>query len=412
VALGVATGVRRRAGTAVRLRLRNALSPLLDRGFVEASIRRHFRPLLDPAFDVVLRAHYPRGVRLEVNGRELQPLSEDGPERAPLALRVGRQRKPSAVGWLVRGLAGLPEERRGVAVSTFGKVIKQGWEWLGVTPSAPEQIGGLVEVPALATSLTLNKADFIRTGPRGAVYLTYRKAVQEAVSRQLAAWGDARDTAEETRRRATRPLERDLERVLLELADDFPLLATLVERRRDGQRSLPIGRTSRALPEVYAATAASVADAEAETPVPPDTAKPETQTVPGAPAPEPTPSQTGAIDKAGDARRPGHLGLSIQFDARPDDPELGRLVESTVWVNVAHPAYRRAAASRAEGYHVALTVALALAPLAVEPASEHGFVSTFLARWGEVVVPRPSGRARAGRGARRRSSPAAVSRQP
>ena len=118
---------------------------------------------------------------------------------------------------------------------------------------------------------------------------------------------------------------------------------------------------------------------------------------------------TGAIDKAGDARRPGRLGLSIQFDARPDDPELGRLVESTVWVNVAHPAYRRAAASRAEGYHVALTVALALAPLAVEPAGEHGFVSTFLARWGEVVVPRPSS-ARARRGARSRSSPAAVSR--
>jgi Histidine kinase-, DNA gyrase B-, and HSP90-like ATPase len=160
-------------GTAVRLRLRNALSPLLDRGFVEASIRRHFRSLLDPAFDAVLRAHYPRGVRIEVNGRELEPVLEDGPERAPLLLRVGRQRKPSAVGWLVRESAPLPEERRGVAVSTFGKVIKQGWEWLGVTPSVPEQIGGLVEVPALAASLTLNKADFIRTGPRGAVYLTY-----------------------------------------------------------------------------------------------------------------------------------------------------------------------------------------------------------------------------------------------
>ena len=395
-------------GTAVRLQLRNALSPLLDRGFVEASIRRHFRPLLDPAFETVLRAHYPRGVRIEVNGNGLDPVVEDGAERASLALRVGRQRKPSAVGWLVREPVPLPEERRGVAVSTFGKVIKQGWDWLGVTPSVPEHIGGLVEVPALAATLTLNKADFIRTGPRGAVYLTYRKAVQEAVSRQLAAWGDARDAAEDSRRRATRPLERDLERVLLELAVDFPLLATLVERRRDGQGSLPIGRTSRAPSEVLVATAAVAAGAEAETPVPLDAARLMTETVPGPPAPEPTPSQTGAIDKAGDARRPGRLGLSIQFDARPDDPELGRLVESTVWVNVAHPAYRRAAASRAEGYHVALTVALALAPLAVEPAGEHAFVSTFLARWGEAVVPRSYG-ARARRSARPRSTPAAES---
>jgi len=84
-------------------------------------------------------------------------------------------------------------------------------------------------------------------------------------------------------------------------------------------------------------------------------------------------------------RRPSRLGLSIQFEARPGDPELGRLVESTVWVNEAHPAYRRAAASRSEGYHVALAVALALAPLAVEPAAEHGFVTAFLGRWGDVA---------------------------
>jgi len=33
-------------------------------------------------------------------------------------------------------------------------------------------------------------------------------------------------------------------------------------------------------------------------------------------------------------------------------------------------------------------VALALAPLAVEPAAEHGFVTAFLGRWGETVAGR------------------------
>jgi len=61
------------------------------------------------------------------------------------------------------------------------------------------------------------------------------------------------------------------------------------------------------------------------------------------------------------------------------------LVESTVWVNRAHPAYRRALVSHSIGYHIALSVALALAPLAVEAAKEHGFVTAFLARWGEVL---------------------------
>jgi hypothetical protein len=81
------------------------------------------------------------------------------------------------------------------------------------------------------------------------------------------------------------------------------------------------------------------------------------------------------------------LGLAIRFERRPDDDGLGRLVESTVWVNEAHPAYRRSAATRSEGYHLALTVAMAFAPLAVEPAHHHTFVTAFLARWGEAGRP-------------------------
>ena len=84
-------------------------------------------------------------------------------------------------------------------------------------------------------------------------------------------------------------------------------------------------------------------------------------------------------------RRPAHYGLDIQFEDRPDDIELGRLTESTVWVNRAHPAYRRAQASHSVGYHIALAVAMALAPLAVEAPHQHGFVSTFLSRWGEAI---------------------------
>jgi hypothetical protein len=84
--------------------------------------------------------------------------------------------------------------------------------------------------------------------------------------------------------------------------------------------------------------------------------------------------------------------LSIQFEARAGDSELARLVESTVWVNEAHPAYRRAAESRSEGYHVAVAVALALAPLAVDPAKEHAFIIAFLERWGAATARRKSRR--------------------
>jgi len=80
-------------------------------------------------------------------------------------------------------------------------------------------------------------------------------------------------------------------------------------------------------------------------------------------------------------KRPARYGLLVQFESRPDDPELGRLVDSTIWVNDAHPAYVRATASRSVGYHTALAVGLALAPL-VEARDEHGFITQFLTHWG------------------------------
>jgi hypothetical protein len=378
-------------GTAVCLELKNPLSPLLDPGFIEGALSRHFQPLLDPDLADILAAQYPHGVRFVVNGRPLAAEPWQAPERAPLAIRLPRKRRPSASGYLVRARAPLPEERQGLAISTLGKVIKRGWEWLGLAPSAPERIGGLIEVPALAQALTLNKADFIRTGPRGAVYLAYRKAIQEAVARQLAEWGDLCEPATEARRRAARPVERDLEAVLVDLAEEFPLLAALVERRAGEQRRLPMGRSGGAAePEVAALPAAPPPEAAVEEPGAPGpgrepVASPPAESEPSLPqaAEMPLPAERGP-------RRPARYGLTLQFERRPDDPELARLVETTVWINEAHPASRRAAASRSEGYHIALATAMALAPLAVEPAKEHAFLTAFLARWGAALDRRRS----------------------
>jgi hypothetical protein len=90
----------------------------------------------------------------------------------------------------------------------------------------------------------------------------------------------------------------------------------------------------------------------------------------------------------GGRKRPARYGLRLQFESRPGETALSRLVESTVWVNDAHPAYRRAVASRSEGYHLALAVALALAPLAVEPGQAQVFVESFLTKWGEAAGAR------------------------
>jgi hypothetical protein len=387
-------------GTAVRLKLRNPLSPLLDPGFVEETLRRHFQPLLDPAFDEFLRAHYPRGIALEVNGVRLSERHPAAALEAPLEIRLLRKRKPSALGYLAREDRALPEERRGLAISTFGKVIRRGWDWLGMTPAAPERMGGLIEVPELAACLTLNKGDFIRTGARGATYLGFRKAIQQAVSQQLAEWGDAPAPSEQAPPREVRPLQRDLAYLLEDLADDFPLLASLVEKRAGGQKRLPLGARGADADgrSFLAASLASVAESgddyasESSSEAKSDRAE-------SAAAPEVAESDANrraelSLPGRTGARRPAHYGLDIQFEDRPDDAGLGRLVESTVWVNRAHPAYRRALASHSIGYHIALTVAMALAPLAVEAAKQNDFLLTFLARWGEAIDKPAARRAR------------------
>jgi histidine kinase/DNA gyrase B/HSP90-like ATPase len=404
-------GLTATRGTTVQLVLGSQLSPLLDRGFVEETIRRHFAPLLDLTFTDVLRRHYANGVRFEVDGRELTASSGAGSERVPVAIRLGRRRTPSALGYIERN-GSVGPDRDGIAISTFGKVIKRGWDWLGLTPAGHARITGMIEAPDLAACLTLSKNDFIRSGSRGATYLAYRKAIQEVVSRQLAQWGDRRDG--EVRPRMAR-LERDLERVLEDLADDFPLLRSLVDRRAGGQKRLPMpGRGRERVPAPLFASV-PVGDATTEAGPRPSTgvpAKPPDE--PATPAPEPSlPSPTGPppaeqepgqdrplVGEEGHAhasvlsttglgtvagrRRAARYGLLVQFESRPGNPELGRLVDSTIWINDAHPAYARAVASRSLGYHTALAVALALGPLAVEPSQEHAFITQFLSQWGEA----------------------------
>jgi len=387
-------------GTAVRLTVQNALSPLLDPGFLEATLRRHFQPLLDPHFDDFFAGHYPHGVAIKINQRELAKQSWSAPLSAPLEIRLMRRRKPSALGYLIRDDLDLAEERRGLAISTYGKVIRRGWDWLGMTPMAPELIGGLIEVPELAACLTLNKGDFIRAGARGATYLGFRKAIQESVGKQLAAWGDARGSSNAAPPREVRPLQRDLARVLEDLALDFPLFGSLVEQRAGGQKRLPLGvRGSNGDGRTFV-TASLTSSMESE-----ETKAAETTSAGDDTAPNENPavnepaaefgSETQAIVLPARTitRRPAHYGLDIQFEDRPDEISLGRLTESTVWINRAHPAYRRAQASHSIGYHIALAVAMALAPLAVDAATQHEFVTAFLTRWGEAL-DKPSARQR------------------
>ncbi len=397
-------------GTAVSLRVSNSLSPLLDPGFLEGVVLRNFQPLFEPEFLDILAPFYPEGLTIVIDGRVIVgPIRKS--DRVPISIRLGRQRKPSIVGYLARYDEPLPESERGIGISTLGKVIKRGWDWLAMSPADADRIEGLIEAPMLAEALTLNKGDFLRTGERGARFLAIRKAIQETVAARLEAWGGAPPPRKQPRM-AT--LEKDLDRVLGVLADDFPILSALAERTSGGQRRLPLGDPlggregpwGSSLPlllEGGEGDGTDVIEPAIAQPSEPHkggngtgaSGSPSSQ--PGGPRAGPEPAGAPEVDRSASLaalpgprrrRKAGRLSLAIRFESRPGDDQLGRLVESTVWVNDAHPAYRRAVASRSEGYHVALTVASALAPLAAEPTRTQEFVNAFLARWGEAGLRR------------------------
>jgi hypothetical protein len=362
-------------GTAVQLHVSTALSPLLDEGFIETVLRRHFAPLLDPAFEAVLGRYYPRGVRITLNGRGLPKGGWSRSGRIEeIVIKLPRRHLPAGVGYLVQSENPLPEDQRGIGVSAFGKVISRGWEWLGVSCAAPDTIGGLIEVPDLADCLQTNKAGFIRGGRLGEKFLRYREAIQEVVDRQLHAWGVKQGSNNFPDRRVVRPYERDLEKVLGSLASDFPLLGAISDAKLGGQYRLLGGspgsqdRASGSIPVVSSEGRTTLRSPE-----------------PGGPSPEGVrENQSAVVDEAvhGRRRRRGRLQIGIRFEVLPDSTALSRLTNAVVWVNQAHPAYRRSQSSRSTGYHVALACCLALAPLAA-PDEERAFMGAFLARWGE-----------------------------
>ena len=387
-------------GTTIRLFLKSPLSPLLDHGFVEAAVRRHFEALFEPHLYPAFSARYPDGVTFELDGEVLD--SDPRREATLVEVRLPRKKKTAGVGLMWRSADVLPEDRQGIAISTFGKVIKRGWDWLGVSPPFPEKVGGLIEMPALAESLTLNKGDFIRSGARGSLYLLCRKALQETVVAQLEAWGEdtaAKDDA--ARRKAARPFERDLAGVLEDLSADYPALASLVDHRsaKGGRRLRTMDVNGAPQKPVWEDETTEAA--EVVSPAPGDSLSGQPHPLPaellaGSSEADPQPIRPPDLARGGGIdttlpktiRKAGRYGLSLAFESRPEDESLGHLVENTVSVNVAHPAYRRAERTHAEGYHLALVAAMSLAKVAVELKDYDSFVTHFLKRWGSAAESR------------------------
>ena len=103
------------------------------------TLRRHYQPCWTPASTIFCAAIIP--VASPSRSTAAAWKNSTGPRRArrPWKFASCANAKPSASGYLIRADQPLPEDRQGLAISTYGKVIRRGWDWIGLTPAC----GGL-----------------------------------------------------------------------------------------------------------------------------------------------------------------------------------------------------------------------------------------------------------------------------
>lgn len=370
-------------GTAVSIILRANNLNLLQESFIERVVQAHFYPILDnEVMDKILRCVYKKGVTFFVNERRIK-LSE--PETTiqsiPFLIQLGRKVKPVGIGFLSKSKEELSEEQRGMAISTYGKVIKRGWDWVGVALRNPMHLTGIVEIPQLSEILTTNKADFLKDATSLQKYYRYRKAIQEAIDPILREFGEV-SVPRERLERDLKPLEREIERVLENMLDDFPELSPLLGRRRRGEPASGIIQDSEAHPigtivegaEVMTGTQGGGGEGSGV-----EATKGET---PGERIERSDNPIESGHEHDGRRRRPG---LMIGFEEDPNRDDLGWLMENTIWINKAHPAYQRAIDSSAEDYHIVISVSWVLSNYLEGEKSPQVFINRFLSSWGSEL---------------------------
>lgn len=366
------------SGTLVQFKLRdNTASSLLDPEFIRRCVAWHFTPLLHEGISRHLLSQvYPEGITFRVDEKPITPRPYGEVEKEKLfVVYGGRRTRPLGMGILCRCRDELAEDVRGVGISTYGKVIRRGWEWLGIFPHNPERLWGVVEVPGLARILTTNKADFLRDPKSLSIYYRVRKAIQRAVESVLNEFQEyVLPPLEATIN--TAPILKEITDALRPIIDKFPELKPIVGYIRQKTGSYSSGSSS-ASPQLYVS---DIGEWHVERheffefqEQPPQTHRQE--------------ALPNGKEESVEVSATGTRRLSIAFDHQERrERELGWLTENTIWINTAHPAFRRAHKEGTEKYHIVFTVGWVLSQHLSSDKSPSEFLARFMEGWGTTSL--------------------------
>lgn len=359
-------------GVAVSIILRDSAFPLLSEEFLFQKIYQHFYPLFHPQlFQLILKHIYKKGVEFFINGQKVSFTYSHSfnPKMFQIKIGQGRYKKLAGVGYLSKGdnidhLLGM-----GLAVSTYGKVIKSGWEWLGINPSRENNIVGVVEIPELASILTTSKMDFLKDAKSLKKYYSFRKAIQQAVTPLLAEMGEEVNHLAEQKIFCS--LANEIERALRYVLGDFPELVPLLGIRH--LKKLGLGLEP-VIGSLISITTGNPAQEDASTE--------EQENASNKQSSDNQPKNPSAISAKKSKKSSKGPALSIGFEKREQGDGMARMMESKIWINSSHPAYQRVKKTKQEPYHIVFCVALALSDFLEDNSSPHKFIDDFLASWG------------------------------
>lgn len=377
-------------GTAVSIYFPDDQSHILQDGFVAHSVIKHFYPLLDKKiYREILRYFYKKEVTFCVNENELKIPLGDSQNKNWFNIRLGRSRHTVGIGYLVKNETGLDKINwleklfvknetnsslpPGLWISTFGKVIKGGWEWLGVMPKNADQLSGIVEIPALSEILTTNKNGFLTDAASLQKYYKYRKAIQEAVLPVFQSLGENREQVHQPPEKIIKPVNQSIKHILNNLLGDFPELESLVGSRKKtvpGQSLEKAKDKNITIPEQQQGQENGTSNPKGEI----KSNKNGVDILPGFA----DLTKTKMVKAA-------QSGLKIVLDGVDNSPEmiLGRIVENTLTVNTKHPAWLKAKKKGMEEYHILLTVGVVLSQFLENQKSPQEFLNRFLEVWAE-----------------------------
>lgn len=350
----------KKQGTAVTIELLDSKSPLFSPKFVSETIKKHFLPLLDRRFfHSIYKYIYKKRINFFVNKKKVDSEIPKGVEffRDFKVFLGKKQKKLIGFGYLAKSKKTILPEFSGLAISCYGKIIKRGWEWLGILPKSVFQIYGIVEVPAFSEILTTGKNDFLKDASSLKKYYRWRKAIQEAILPILSEFGEERMFFE-SEKRQLKFLEKEMAKILRRLLVDFPELIPLVGLKRIAKREDLISKTE--TPQV------AIIPAIAEKKL----TKKEIENF-----------LEKKLRKRGDLKKKKRTsGLTIAFEKSPEK-NLARIVKNVILINTSHPTYQKAKKENLEQYHIPFCVALTLSKFLEESRSPQDFINEFFTCW-------------------------------